>query len=96
MVPKLMGGEYAWWKIGLDPDTLLHAVGPGPAHVEVVLQDQGPVRKAGAQGTVEEAGVTVKIAEIAEVKRKTEVSRGITAAAKREVQTRSTVREGEA
>lgn len=91
-----MGGEYVWWKIGLDPDILLHAVGPGPVHVGAVLLDQGLVRAAEAEGTVGEAGVTAKTAEIAGVKRKMEVSRGITAAVKREVQTRSTVREREA
>lgn len=56
----------------------------------------GLVHAAGAEGTVGEAGVTAKTAEIAGVKRKMEVSRGITAAVKKEVQTGRIVREKEA
>lgn len=93
MVHRLTGGEYVLWKIELDPDTLLLVVVPGPAHVEAVLLDQDLVLAAGAEGIVGEAGVTAKTAGTAGVKKKMEVSRGITAAVKKKVQTWSIVKE---
>lgn len=51
------------------------------------------VHAAGAEGVVGEAGVTAKTAGTAGVKKKMEVSKGITAAVRREVQTWSAVKE---